>query len=87
MFSPFCGAASSPLGEKPAEKSDTAASASLKGSVAVQLDRETQALLASLEEKVERRMLELRMPLNPNVLKKIRLSSHDLKVPSLVLLI
>lgn len=54
-------------------------------SVAVQLERETQALLASLEEKVERRLEELRMSLNANVLKKIRLSSADLKVIPYVL--
>jgi hypothetical protein len=48
--------------------------------VAQQLERETQALLASLEEKVERRLYELRMPLAASVLKKIRLSAPDLKV-------
>ena len=48
--------------------------------MAAQLERETQALLASLEERVERRMEELRMSLNANVMKKIRLSSADLKV-------
>lgn len=48
--------------------------------VSAQLDRETQALLASLEERVERRLEELRMSLNANVLKRIRLSSADLKV-------
>lgn len=70
------------MGEKAGvEKGDAPPSASLRScSVAVQLERETQALLASLEEKAERRMLELRMPLNAGVLKKIRLSSHDLKV-------
>ena len=51
--------------------------------MAVQLERETQALLTSLEEKVERRLYELRMPLATNVLKKIRLSSSDLKVDKL----
>jgi hypothetical protein len=50
------------------------------GNVAAQLERETQALLTSLEEKVERRLYELRMPLATNVLKKIRLSTSDLKV-------
>jgi hypothetical protein len=44
------------------------------------LERETQALLASLEEKVERRLEQLRMSLNTNALKKIRMSSADLKV-------
>jgi hypothetical protein len=48
--------------------------------VAAQLERETQALLASLEEKVERRLEQLRMSLNTNALKKIRMSSADLKV-------
>jgi hypothetical protein len=48
--------------------------------VAAQLERETQALLASLEEKVERRLEQLRMSLNSNALKKIRMSSADLKV-------
>lgn len=48
--------------------------------MAAQLERETQALLASLEERVDRRLEELRMSLNANVLKKIRLSSADLKV-------
>jgi len=46
------------------------------------LERETQALLASLEEKVERRLEQLRMSLNANALKKIRMSSADLKVIS-----
>jgi hypothetical protein len=48
--------------------------------VAAQLEHETQALLASLEEKVERRLEQLRMSLNTNALKKIRMSSADLKV-------
>jgi hypothetical protein len=54
--------------------------------VAAQLERETQALLASLEEKVERRLEQLRMSLNTNALKKIRLSSTDLKVILLVII-
>ena len=54
--------------------------------MAQQLERETQALLASLEEKVERRLYELRMPLAASVLKKIRLSAPDLKVNCLHLL-
>ena len=49
-------------------------------SAAAQLERDTKGLLTSLEEKVERRLYELRMPLTSNVLKKIRLSSSDLKV-------
>ena len=55
--------------------------------VAAQLERETQALLASLEEKVERRLEQLRMSLNTNALKKIRLSSADLKVILLVIIL
>ena len=55
--------------------------------VAAQLERETQALLASLEEKVERCLEQLRMSLNTNALKKIRLSSTDLKVILLVIIL
>ena len=51
--------------------------------MAAQLERETQALLTSLEEKVERRLYELRMPLATNVLKKIRLPPSELKVAKL----
>lgn len=96
VFAPFTGTpwhlASTPVSTT-TEKVDktvdsiTASSAVFKssssnGNVAAQLERETQALQASLEEKVERRLYELRIPLTPNILKKIRLSPTDLKVRS-----
>uniref|UniRef100_A0A0P5JHB7 Uncharacterized protein n=1 Tax=Daphnia magna TaxID=35525 RepID=A0A0P5JHB7_9CRUS len=82
VFSPFSGTAwcPTPVAEKPIEKADATASNLKSSNVAVQLERETQALLASLEEKVERRLEELRLSLNANVLKKIRMSSADLKM-------
>lgn len=82
VFTPFSGAScSTPVTEKATEKSDSATAANLRSpNVAVQLERDTKALLTTLEEKVERRLYELRMPLTSNVLKKIRLSSSDLKM-------
>ncbi|XP_046650573.1 uncharacterized protein LOC124341686 isoform X1 [Daphnia pulicaria] len=82
VFSPFSGTAwcPTPVTEKPVDKADATASNFKSSNVAAQLERETQALLASLEEKVERRLEQLRMSLNTNALKKIRMSSADLKM-------
>jgi len=82
VFTPFSGSwCPTPATEKVADKTDSIKPSNLRSpSAAAQLERDTKALLTSLEEKVERRLYELRMPLTLNVLKKIRLSSSDLKM-------
>ena len=70
----------SPFGVPPIQfplKEDTSLS---QDGAAQMLDRETQSLLASLEDKVEKRIQPLQMDLSIETRSQIRLSGDDLKV-------
>ncbi|KAK2714521.1 uncharacterized protein LOC136039927 isoform X2 [Artemia franciscana] len=79
-FTSFVSTLCSPFGVPPIQfplKEDTSLS---QDGAAQMLDRETQSLLASLEDKVEKRIQPLQMDLSIETRSQIRLSGDDLKI-------